>query len=100
MGCYNDHGIYNSDMGMTAFPQKILDGVSLERCAQEARSRRFPVFSLRSRGECFVGSMGDVALLNRESRKTDDTACSFLPCAINSDSCPIGILSVFFFTCI
>jgi hypothetical protein len=61
-------------------------GVGLDECAAAARSRGFPVFALQGYGQCFFGSMADVARL-QASQKLSDESCSNVPCPASAPAC-------------
>ncbi len=70
-------------------------GVGLDECAAAARSRGFPVFALQGYGQCFFGSMADVARL-QTSQKLSDASCSNLPCPASAPACTENINKVYF----
>jgi hypothetical protein len=70
-------------------------GVGIDECAAAARSRGFPVFALQGKGQCFFGSMADVARL-QASQKLSDDRCNNLPCPASAATCPGRINKVFF----
>jgi hypothetical protein len=83
--------------GTRTLPQVLDDfrmGVSLQECAAAARVRGFPVFALQGGGQCFFGSMADVARLHAAQKLTDDT-CSMVPCANDDGSCPTNVNKVY-----
>jgi hypothetical protein len=87
-GCYDDStGPY---LGGTRTLPQVLDnyrtGVGLDECAAAARSRGFPVFALKGYGQCFFGSMADVARL-QDSRKLVDGLCGNIPCPVSAALC-------------
>jgi hypothetical protein len=95
-GCYNDDSGPYLD-GTRTLPQ-VLDnyrtGVSLEECAAAARSRGFTVFALQGAGQCFFGSLADVARL-QGSKKVPDSSCVDLPCSASAENCPKRINKVY-----
>jgi hypothetical protein len=96
-GCYRDStGPYME--GKRTLPRVLDDyrtGVGLEECAAAARSSGFPVFALQGYGQCFFGSMADVAHL-QDSQRLADGSCSNLPCPAASAICPRNINKVYF----
>jgi hypothetical protein len=69
-------------------------GVGVDECAAAARSRGFPVFALQGYGQCFFGSMADVARL-QVSQKLSDDLCANLPCPASAATCPSYINEVY-----
>jgi hypothetical protein len=69
-------------------------GLGLDECAAAARSRGFPVFALQGYGQCFFGSMTDVARLQASQQLSDDV-CSSLPCPASAATCPGYINKVY-----
>jgi hypothetical protein len=96
LGCYDDLiGRYNG--GDRTMPQNLDNwrtGVGIDECAAAARSRGFPVFTLQWKGQCFFGSMPDVARLQATQRFSDDK-CNNLPCPTSAASCPGRIHKTF-----
>jgi hypothetical protein len=70
-------------------------GVGLDECAAAARSRGFPLFALQGYGQCYFGSLADVARL-QASQKLADASCSMLPCPAAAAACPVNINKVYF----
>jgi hypothetical protein len=99
-GCYNDEaGPYLG--GGRTLPQtydNFRSGVGVDECAAAARSRGFPVFALQWKGQCFFGSMADVARL-QGSQKLSDDRCSSLPCPDSAATCPWRINKVYILRC-
>ncbi len=85
-------------MGGTRQLPQVLDrfrtGVSLDECAAAARSRGLPVFALQGYGQCFFGSMADVARLET-SQKLSDASCTNLPCPASAMSCAANINKIY-----
>jgi hypothetical protein len=83
--------------GTRTLPQ-VLDlgrtGITLDECAAAARSRGFPVFALQGNGQCFFGSMSDIAFISSSLKLLDDS-CSSLPCAASDANCPGMINKVY-----
>jgi hypothetical protein len=75
--------------------ENLRTGVGIDECAAAARSRGFPVFALQGKGQCFFGSMPDVARL-QTSKKLSDDKCSSLPCPASAATCPERINKVYF----
>ncbi len=96
-GCYDDST--GPFLGGTRTLPQVLDnfrmGVGVDECAAAARSRGFPVFALQGYGQCFFGSMADVARLQATQKLSDDS-CSNLPCPPNAATCPGNINKVYF----
>jgi hypothetical protein len=84
-GCYTDSaGPYFR--GRRSLPQvldNLREGIGIDECAAAARSRGFPVFALRWTGQCFFGSMADVARL-QDTQKLSDDSCDDLPCSTSA----------------
>jgi hypothetical protein len=95
-GCYNDEaGPYLG--GDRTLPQtygNFRSGVGIDECAAAACSRGFPVFAMQWKGQCFFGSMADVARL-QSSQKLSDDKCSSLPCPESAATCPWRINKVY-----
>jgi hypothetical protein len=53
------------------------------------------VFALQGKGQCFFGSMPDVARL-QASQKLSGDKCSSLPCTTSAATCPERINKVYF----
>jgi hypothetical protein len=82
IGCYGDgDGPYESQTfsgGNRALPASLFgDRVTHEQCAQAAARIGYEVFALQVSGQCFMGSLSDVAQMKR---KLDDARCSAIPC--------------------
>jgi hypothetical protein len=86
LGCYDD--ATGPFQGRT-LPQHLdgRTGVGVEACSAAARSRGFPLFALQGKGQCFFGSMADIARI-QASRKLADAACNDLPCPASAATCP------------
>jgi hypothetical protein len=67
----------------------------LDDCAAAARTKGFPVFALQGKGQCFFGSMADVARLQASSQRLSDDKCSSLPCPASAATCPDRINKIF-----
>jgi hypothetical protein len=83
--------------GTRQLPQaldKSRTGVSLDECAAAARSRGFPVFALQEHGQCYFGSMADVARLDA-SQKLSDASCTNLPCPASATTCTANVNKVY-----
>jgi hypothetical protein len=85
-------------MGGTRTLPQVLDkfrtGVSFDECAAAARNRGFPVFALQGYGQCFFGSMADVARLEA-SQKLADASCINLPCPASATACTGKVNKIF-----
>ena len=68
---------------------------SVEDCAAAARIKGFPMFALQWYGECFFGSMADVARLQASPQKLPDDNCALLPCPAGAAICPGNINKIF-----
>jgi hypothetical protein len=84
-GCYNEST--GPSLGRT-LPQGLdgRSGVTVEECAEAARSRGFPVFALQGYGQCIFGSMSDV-VPRPASPKLPDSDCDNLPCPASAATC-------------
>jgi hypothetical protein len=98
-GCHNDRfGPYPNRGGNRTLPQSLDgEGFGLDECAAAARSRGFRIFALQWYGQCFFGSIADVARLP-SSNKLPDTSCDQLPCTSSSRICPGYINKIYIFT--
>ncbi len=67
----------------------------MDECAAAARSRGFPFFALQGYGECFFGSMADVARV-QASQPEPDEACNGLPCPVSAMTCRAYVNKVYF----
>jgi hypothetical protein len=74
---------------------KYRTGVGVDECAAAARNRGFPVFALQGFGQCFFGSMADVARL-QATQRLSDASCSNFPCPGSAAACPKNINKVYF----
>jgi hypothetical protein len=72
-------------------------GVGVDECAAAARSRGFPLFALQGKGQCFFGSMADVARVQASQSKSDET-CNDLPCPTSATTCRTFINKVYMLT--
>jgi hypothetical protein len=70
-------------------------GVRVDECAAAARDRGFPLFALQGKGQCFFGSVADVARIPA-SQKLADAACNDLPCPASAAICPATTNKVYF----
>jgi hypothetical protein len=99
VGCYADGsgGPYEYAHGQRTLPVLASGdgGLSMDECAAAARDRGYPVFALQWRGDCFMGSVADVAKMNAASQKLADSACLLIPCDQSAASCPGYINKVF-----
>jgi hypothetical protein len=88
-GCYDDSAgpYFGGDRTLPQIYDNLRSGVGIDECAAAARSRGFPVFAQQWSGQCFFGSMADVARLQASQRLSDDK-CSNLPCPTSAASCP------------
>jgi hypothetical protein len=95
-GCYNDlGGPYTNGRTLPQVPDKFRTGVSLDECAAAARNRGFAVFALQGYGQCFFGSMADVASISSSQRLSDGSRNS-LPCPASlAAGCPRNINKVY-----
>jgi hypothetical protein len=84
-GCYDD--ATGPFLGRT-LPQGLANstGFGLEECAAAARGRGFPLFALQGKGQCFFGSVADLARI-QASQKLPDAECSNLPCPASAATC-------------
>jgi hypothetical protein len=87
LGCYDD--ATGPFLGRT-LPQGLdgRTGVAVEECSAAARSRGFPLFALQGKGQCFLGSMADIARIQAYG-KLADAACNDLPCPASAVTCPV-----------
>ncbi len=95
-GCYNDlRGPYTNGRTLPKVLDNFRMGVSVDECAAAARSRGFVVFALQGYGQCFFGSMADVASIS-SSQRLADASCNALPCPDSAASgCPGNINKVY-----
>jgi hypothetical protein len=97
-GCYTDSTTGPFQGGTRSLPQvhdNLRQGVSLDECAAAARIKGWPVFALQWYGQCFFGSMADVARLQAASQKLSDDKCNSLPCPGGAATCPGNINKIF-----
>jgi hypothetical protein len=64
---------------------------TVDQCAREAAKRGFDAFGMEGDGQCFMGTMADVAKMTTTA---DDTACSNTPC-LGGAPCIAWALKVF-----
>jgi hypothetical protein len=91
VGCYNDgSGPYSVDGYARTFPVWLGSGtgLSVDECAAVAQNRGYQVFALQYFGECFLGSLADVAAMDAASLKTTDATCDVIPCVDRNIFCP------------
>ncbi len=97
VGCYTDgYGPYTIDGNTRTFPARFGgNGVSVDECAVAARDGGYTVFALQYYGQCFLGSMMDVAELNAASQRIADSMCLNVPCVLPDEDCSGWINKVF-----
>ncbi len=80
-GCFMDgNGPYQTPPYTPAgrlLPAAIPGAWTVDQCAREAAKRGFDVFGIEVDGQCFMGSLADVAKM---TTKVDDATCSNIPC--------------------
>jgi hypothetical protein len=96
-GCYDDTAgpYFGGDRTLPQMYDNLRSGVGIDECAAAAGSRGFPVFALQGKGQCFFGSMADVARLQASQNLSDDR-CSSLPCPASAATCLTRINKVYF----
>jgi hypothetical protein len=96
IGCYGDTA--GPFLGRT-LPQGLVGrtGVGVEECAAAALGRGFPFFALQGYGQCFFGSMADVARV-QASQSNPDAVCNGVPCPASATTCRGYINKVYFIT--
>jgi hypothetical protein len=82
-GCYADGGgPYSSPWGggRTLPAYLFTGGLTIEQCAHAAALGNFEVFAMQYTGYCFLGTLADVAHMER---KLDDATCTTNPGMVN-----------------
>jgi hypothetical protein len=97
LGCFKDQA-RGSTYGTGYLPISFSNqgGWTVDQCAMLARDRGYPVFSLQSQSECFLGSVADVAIMIAALQSTTDDDCSAIPCVQAGVPCPAARNKVFF----
>ncbi len=97
---YRYHGCYGENNGPFQGNTRSLPqahggtGIGIDECAAAARIKGFPVFALQWYGQCFLGSIADVARI--QSQKLSDESCASLPCPTTAGNCPGNINKIYF----
>ncbi len=90
LGCYYDMlGPYLIADLQRNLPARVegRNDLSVEECAGATRARGYAVFALQWTGQCYMGSIEDVARMDGVSLKRSDDMCVNVPCVISGSPC-------------